>query len=125
MGARTISSNCSWVAMNINIPSPVKTGLVLVTIHTLLAVLIFFDVKNSAQSAFPEVSWLWLFFPDFPALYIGYEYFGPLFPDVDKNTRALVLVGVFGGAQWFLLGFAMHHLLKRLKNLRGNKTGDT
>ena len=111
--------------MNINIPSPVKTGLVLVTIHTLLAIYIFFDVKNSAQSEFPWVAWFLLFFPDFPALYFGYEFFGSLFPDVDKNTRALVLVGVFGGAQWFLLGFAMHHLLKRLKNLRGNKTSDT
>jgi hypothetical protein len=111
--------------MNINISSPVKTGLVLVTIHTLLAVLIFFDVKNSAQSAFPEVSWLWLGFPDIPALYFGNKYFGSFLTAVDQNTKALVLVGVFGGAQWFLLGFAMHHLLKRLKNLRGKKTGDT
>ena len=69
--------------MGLNISPPVRTGLILVAIHSLLAILFFFTVKNTSGVAQAELAWLLLFFPDMPAVFVAYEYFSSLLQAVD------------------------------------------
>ena len=82
----------------------VKTGITLSAIHTFLAVLIYFAALGNRGVAQGEFVWFWLFFPDFPAVDIGYELLGDYLSELERNLKALIIVGIFGGVQWFLVG---------------------
>jgi len=103
-------------------PPALATALVVFGFHTALALWIFVEVHMSRYEAQAGFAWFLLMGLDFPTTYVAWEYIAPT-PVIraviewgdgwgdGKNLRALVLHGVFGGAQWFAIGWLAALLL--------------
>ena len=102
--------------------SATMAGLVVLALHTVLALCLFAEVHNSREMAQAGLSWFWFMALDFPTTYFAWEYIAPSAPmsaivewgngwGDGKNLRALLLHGVLGGAQWFVIAWIAAYLL--------------
>lgn len=96
--------------------SYLKTGLILLAIHSLLAVLIYIEVERNSGIAQAGFVWFWLWFIDTPAIYLGYDLLGALTENISKNLRALLVTGILGGLQWLIIGSCGHFAISAFKN---------
>ncbi len=98
------------------------TALIVLGLHTALALWIFADVHSSRFQAQAGFAWFLFMGIDFPTTYVAWEYIAPtriIRAVVDwgdtwgdgKNLRALVLHGILGGIQWFAIGWLAALLL--------------
>jgi len=101
---------------------PVTIGLALVAMHSLAAIAIFINVAMNEGVAQAGFLWFYLFAIDMPAVYIGYEWFGWLLESVNNNMRALVITGILGGLQWFVIGAIGSIVVGKLLSWRSNAT---
>jgi hypothetical protein len=92
----------------------VRTGLVITILHTLIAIGLYFAAKNNAGIAQGEFVWFFLLLPDLLSVEVGYKLLGNLLSDIDSNAATLIVVSIFGGLQWFLLGVFSHFILKKV-----------
>lgn len=113
----------------------VKCGTAFCAVHTLLVLLIFLVVQFSQDG---QAGFAWFFFNkiDYPAVNIGYwavgethwmrslvEFWYTIGYGQGPNIRAFIVVGLFGGLYWFLVGFALCILVFCLKYKVKNSTG--
>ena len=103
---------------------PKALGALVCGAHTVLALLIFIVVHISRRDAQAGLAWVLLMGLDFPVSDVAWEYIAPTEPmeaivewgnnwgDGD-NLRALILLGVLGGAQWFAVGWLAGNLFWR------------
>ena len=108
--------------------SVAKWGVAFLATHTLLASFIFLKVQFSCDG---QAGFAWFLFNkiDYPAVPIGYwvvgdavwmqnlvEYWYTIGCGQGQNIRAFIVVGLFGGIYWFLIGIAFCFFVFCLKN---------
>jgi hypothetical protein len=95
-------------------------GGVLLLIHSLLALALFLNIHFNREAQ-AEMAWFLFMIADFPASVIVWKYLAHLPPFTalfewgytwgsGPNLRAFSVHLLFGGAQWFLVGWALGYI---------------
>lgn len=120
--------------MKIKPNNPTHIGITFFTVHFILCVIVFLAVQFSKNSQSGFV-WFAFFYIDYPVASVAYtlleknvimsnliEWWYTIGNHQGPNIRAIIIFGIFGSVQWFIIGWLFTFVVKNISSkFVGNK----